>query len=131
MKLEVPSRIRLKQFEQVDDMFAGEVYASASDGRFKFYRIGVLSDGEMAGFHGEFAPRLGDKVVGKQVKGRSEVMSGVPNDLRERVWDGNLVFGSNASVCSLQIFFENDPVVRFEELRAYGIDVVDVVYGPF
>lgn len=131
LKFEVPSRIRLKRFVKVSDIFAGVVYASATDGLFKNFKVAALADGELPGAFREGLPGFRHEIIAEQVKRGSEVVGSVTYDECELVWDGHLVFGSYASVQALRILVHDGPIMGFEELRRQSIKLVDVVFGPF
>lgn len=130
-EFEVPSWIRLECFEKANDLFAGEMYASAADGRFKSYRITSVDDGEMRRSLIKATARRRDKVVSHDIQGRPEIVDRVSGDKGELIWNGGLVFRPYLALGGLRIEFENKTVVPFEEGSRLGFEVADVVYGPF
>lgn len=131
IKFEVPSRIRLKRFEQIDDAFTGEMYASAFYGGFKPFRVGVPKYREAHGLLTEGFPGFRHDMVTKQVEGGSQIVDAVSGNESEIAWNGSLVFGPYASVQSLRILIHDGPIMGFEELSRQSVKLVDVVFGPF
>ena len=129
VEYEVPCRIRLEKAYCFDDLFAGELYLSAFDGRFKSIRSVAFGEGELDQFR--FGGSVFSHLEKSEVQCGSEVVDGIADD-EGKLWrDGLLLFGSQGNLIGLATVVDHEfkRVLRKEGFDA-PIKVVDVMAGP-
>lgn len=120
----VPSVVRLEVGYGFDDLFAGDLYLSILDGRYKSLRL--FREGKMdLRFD---MPRHSKEGL---IERRAEIVDGIPDDEREGWRDGILYFDNVGQLSGLAVaaLHQSEGPVRKEGFDL-GIEVVDVMTGP-
>ena len=123
----VPTRIRLKGFDRVDDLFSGELHLSVLDGGFKSFNS--RGEGELHGFRSwSFVAHHAEH---NKIKGASEVMNRISENHGELIWNGYVCFDADGSLFGLWIIDDDECVRALRKIGVYfPVQVIDVVFGP-
>ena len=129
VKKMISARLCVQTYDDLDDVFAGQLYLSAYNGLMKSLRVQrALGEGvlDIVGVRDPIANHRPDGVI----ESRSQIVDGIPDDEREREWRGSIGFDADNFIAV--VTHDGDDFDGFA--RQVGVDlpvkVIDVMFGP-
>lgn len=136
--LPIPSRVRFQAFDQVHCSFRGVLYFSPNEG-FVFLGRGLGLSGDREGCaHGrpDVRARPGqDELTRQQVQGRTEVVNNIPDEGAPPLrWNAEGYVYANQILTEVRARLDCRSIKFIftgEELVESGVQITDVLFGPF
>ncbi len=123
----VPSRVRLQVAEFLGDFFAGNLYLSVCENRFKTLRS--FAKGKL--------DLVRDRAMGTQdipshvIEGGSEIVNGIADDEREMIGNGRVYFSDQGALAGMSIVVGREPAsLAIVQSLGLGNKILDVMLGP-
>lgn len=123
----IPSRVRLQVAEFLGDFFAGNLYLSVRENRFKTLRS--FAKGKL--------DLVRDRAMGTQdipshmIEGGSEIVNGIADDEREMIGNGRVYFSDQGALAGMSIVVGREPAsLAIVQSLGLGNKILDVMLGP-
>ncbi len=123
----VSARIRLQVAEFLSDFFAGDLYLSISQNRFKTLRLSAKRELYLIGGGVVRSQDIPSEVI----QGGAQIVDRVTDDEREMIGNGRVYIGDQGALAGLSVVLDGKPAaIGVVQSLRLGNKVLDVMLGP-